>query len=88
MIRGLSVAPTLDPINIGVGKGISIFEMAQLIKELVGYQGELVLDPTKPDGAPYKTVDGSRGREHFDWQPSRQFRQGIEETINWYLGSR
>jgi GDP-L-fucose synthase len=88
MIRGLSVDSTTDPINIGVGKGISVLEMAQLIKELVGYQGELVLDPTKPDGAPYKTVDGSRGREHFAWQPSRQFRQGVEETINWYLRSR
>lgn len=85
MIRGLRVNPTLDPINIGVGKGISVLEMAQLIKELVGYTGELVLDPTKPDGAPFKTVDGSRGRAHFDWQPSRPFRQGVEETINWYL---
>lgn len=85
MIRGLSVDSTADPVNIGIGKGISILEMAQLIKELVGYTGLLVLDTSKPDGAPYKTVDGSRGRKHFGWQPSRNFRQGVESTINWYI---
>lgn len=85
MVRALDVAPCLDPINIGVGKGISILEMATLIKDLVGYEGELVLDPSKPDGAPYKTVDGSRGAQHFRWSPQRDFRQGMAETIQWYI---
>lgn len=85
MVRALEVAPTLEPINIGIGKGISIIEMAILIKELVGYEGELVLDRSKPDGAPYKTVDGSRGIEHFGWKPERDFRQGVAEAIQWYL---
>lgn len=85
MIRALDVATCLDPINIGVGKGISVLEMAQLIKELVGYEGELVLDPSKPDGAPYKTVDGSRGLQHFGWQPSKDFKQGVAEAIAWYI---
>lgn len=85
MVRALQVAPTLEPINIGIGKGISIFEMATLIKELVGYEGELVLDPSKPDGAPYKTVDGSRGAKHFAWSPARDFKQGVAETVQWYV---
>lgn len=85
MIRALNVAPYVDPINIGIGKGISIWEMATLIKDLVGYDGELVLDTSKPDGAPYKTVDGSRGSHHFGWSPSRDFKQGVTETIQWYL---
>jgi GDP-L-fucose synthase len=85
MIRGLNVGKTSEPINIGIGKGISILEMAKLIKEIVGYSGQLTLDASKPDGAPYKTVDGSRGSHHFGWQPHRNFRQGIEETINWYI---
>ncbi len=85
MIRALKVASTSEPINIGVGKGISIIEMATLIKELVGYKGELVLDTSKPDGAPYKTVDGSRGAEHFGWSPRRDFRQGITDAIQWYV---
>lgn len=85
MIRALDVRPSTDPINIGVGKGISIMEMAQIIKELVGYEGELVLDPTKPDGAPYKTVDGSRGAQHFGWSPQRDFKKGVADAIDWYL---
>lgn len=85
MVRALEVAPTLEPINIGIGKGISIFEMATLIKELVGYEGELILDPSKPDGAPYKTVDGSRGAKHFGWSPDRDFKQGVTDAIQWYV---
>jgi GDP-L-fucose synthase len=85
MIRALHVAPYIDPINIGVGKGISIWQMACLIKEISGYQGELVLDKSKPDGAPYKTVDGTSGGKHFGWIPQRKFKLGVEETINWYL---
>lgn len=85
MVRALSVAPCVDPINIGVGKGISILDMAILIKDLVGYEGELALDPSKPDGAPYKTVDGSRGAQHFDWSPRRDFQQGVAEAVQWYI---
>jgi GDP-L-fucose synthase len=85
MVRALKVASTSEPINIGVGKGISIIEMATLIKELVGYEGELVLDTSKPDGAPYKTVDGSRGAAHFGWSPQRDFKQGITDAIQWYV---
>jgi GDP-L-fucose synthase len=85
MVRGMGVASTSDPINIGVGKGISVWDMAELIKELAGYGGALVLDRSKPDGAPYKTVDGSRGAKHFGWQPSRDFRQGVADALNWYI---
>jgi len=88
MVRGLKVAPITDPVNIGIGKGISILEMARLIKELVGYEGKLVLDPSKPDGALCKTVDGSRGARHFGWGPSRDFRQGVREAIDWYLANK
>jgi GDP-L-fucose synthase len=85
MVRALRVAPSVDPINIGVGKGISVWEMASLIKDLVGYEGDLVLDPTKPDGAPYKTVDGSLGALHFGWAPQRDFKQGVADAIDWYM---
>jgi GDP-L-fucose synthase len=85
MLRSLNVPPYVDPINIGVGKGISIWEMATLIKDLVGYEGELVLDTSKPDGASYKTVDGSRGAKHFGWSPKRDFKQGVAEAIQWYV---
>jgi GDP-L-fucose synthase len=85
MVRAIHVDPCIEPINIGIGKGISILQMAQLIKDLVGYQGDLILDPSKPDGAPYKTVDGSRGAAHFGWQPTRDFKTGVAEAISWYI---
>ena len=85
MIRAMSVAPSLEPINIGVSKGISVIEMAKLISDIVGYEGEIKLDLTKLDGAPHKTVDGARGRSHFGWQPEIGFEQGVRDTIAWYL---
>jgi GDP-L-fucose synthase len=88
MIRAMDVAPSVEPINIGVGYGISVIELANIVKEIVGYQGKLVLDPSKPDGAPYKTVDGVRGLGHFGWKPTRDLRRGIEETVGWFLENR
>lgn len=85
MIRGLDVAPSIDPINIGIGKGISILDTALLIKQLIGYEGKLVMDTSKPDGAPYKTVDGTNGACHFGWSPSKDFGEGVKEAIEWYI---
>lgn len=85
LVRALSVAPYVEPINIGVGKGISVWEMANMIKDIVGYNGELVLDTSKPDGATYKTIDGRRGAQHFGWVPHRDFKKGIAETVQWYI---
>lgn len=85
MVKGLDVSASLQPINIGVGKGISVLAMAELIRDIVGYDGDIRLDPSKPDGAPYKTVDGSRGAAHFGWRPEKSFAQGVAETIEWYI---
>lgn len=85
MVRGLKAEPTVEPVNIGTASGISILDMARLIQRLVGYKGQFVLDTSKPDGAPYKTVEGSRGAALLGWRPSRAFEQGVEDTINWYL---
>ncbi|MEW5755436.1 MAG: NAD-dependent epimerase/dehydratase family protein [Pseudomonadota bacterium] len=88
MIRGMNVARSIDPVNIGVGEGISIMEMAKVIKSIVGYQGKIVTDASKPDGAPYKTVDGSSGRKLFGWNPRIPFDEGVKSTIDWYLNNR
>jgi GDP-L-fucose synthase len=88
IVRAMSVAPTTEPVNIGIGKGISIYDMAVLIKDITGYQGRIRLDDTKPDGAPYKTVDGSHGAALFGWSPSRNFRQGVQDAVAWYVENR
>jgi NAD-dependent epimerase/dehydratase len=85
MVRGLDAPHSEQPVNIGVGKGISIIDMAKIIQEDVGYTGELKLDPSKPDGAPYKTVDGTRGGELLGWRPEKDFHVGIRETVQWYM---
>ncbi len=84
MVRGLDAPPFLDPVNVGIGQGVSIIELAKMIKDYVGYEGQLVLDPSKPDGAPYKTVEGSRGQQLLGWKPARNLKQGIRETVEWY----
>lgn len=88
MIRALDLKPTTEPINIGVGKGISIIDLACLIKKIVGYEGELTLDHSKMDGAPFKTMDGTKGADYFKWQPTRSISEGILETVRWYKEHR
>ncbi len=85
LIRALEVEPTIEPINVGVGKGIPILELAQLIKDVVGYSGKITLDKTRPDGAPHKTMDNTRLKNTFNWVPPTGLRQGIENTVAWYI---
>lgn len=84
LVRSLSVNPTVEPINIGRGNGLTIMELAELIKEIVGYEGEIVLDESKPDGDPYRVLDVSRMHEHFNWEPPTDIRDGIKQTVAWY----
>ena len=73
-------------LNIGVGKDISIGELASLVAEIVGYSGELEFDPSKPDGTPRKLLDVSRANE-LGWEARTPLRDGIAETYAWYLRS-
>jgi len=85
MVRSIEAERSIDPVNIGVAEGISILEMAEKIREYVGYEGEIKLDPSKLDGAPYKTVDGTKGEALLGWKPSIAFDAGVKATIEWYL---
>ena len=78
------VAPCEEPINVGVGKGVSIGDLAERIRVLVGYEGRIVYDRSKPDGAPYKTVDGSRGKALLGWSPQVGLDEGLRRTVKWY----
>ncbi len=73
-------------VNVGCGEDVSIRELAEAVKETVGYQGELVFDASKPDGAPRKLLDVSRLRG-LGWSPRIPLRQGLAETYAWYLSS-
>ncbi|BAV33510.1 GDP-L-fucose synthase [Sulfuricaulis limicola] len=70
-------------VNIGVGKEIAIHELAELIADVVGFQGELVFDKSKPDGTPRKLLDVSRMRA-LGWQAATDFREGITRAYTDY----
>lgn len=72
-----------DFFNVGSGKEISILELAKLIKDVVGYQGEIVLDGTKPDGTMRKVTDISHILE-TGWQPKIELETGIRRTYEWF----
>jgi GDP-L-fucose synthase len=73
-----------DLLNVGTGKDISILDLARLIAEIVGYQGGIDLDPTKPDGTPRKLLDVSRLRAQ-GWAAQTNLRDGLKKTYEWYL---
>ncbi|MDH3352598.1 MAG: GDP-L-fucose synthase [Gammaproteobacteria bacterium] len=75
-----------DIINVGWGKDINIAELAELISGVVGFQGRLEFDPSKPDGTPRKLLDTSR-LTALGWQPSITLDAGIASTYDWYCSS-
>lgn len=77
-----------DPVNLGAGFEITIRELAELIRELSGYGGELVWDSTRPDGQPRRMLDVSRARERFGFEANTAFRDGLKKTIEWYEAQR
>src|SRR5438874_8870128 len=73
-------------INVGCGEDSSIRELAELICEVVGFDGELAWDTTKPDGTPRKLLDVSKIRA-LGWKPAIPLRDGIKRTYNWFVAN-
>jgi GDP-L-fucose synthase len=74
------------PINVGFGKDISIKELAHLVAGIVGFEGELKWDPTKPNGTPRKILDS--GRIHaLGWEPKVSLADGIRRTYDWFVAN-
>lgn len=71
-------------INVGVGKDVTILELAEIIREVVEYQGDISFDPSKPDGTPQKLLDVSR-LNTLGWRAQIDLRKGIESTYRWFL---
>jgi len=74
-----------ETINVGVGDDVTIRELAEIVAEVVGYKGELVQDPSKPDGTPRKLLDVSRIND-LGWKATVPLREGIASTYRWFLG--
>ncbi len=75
-----------ETINLGYGKDLSIRDLAQLIKEIVGYQGEIVYDRSKPDGTPRKIMSNTKLKK-LGWKPKHNLREGLSKTYEWFLAN-
>ena len=76
-----------DPVNLGAGFEIKISELAMLIKDLVGFDGKLVWDKTKPNGQPRRMLDTAKANKEFGFKAKTRFESGLKDTIDWYAQS-
>ena len=79
-----STEPMLSHLNVGTGKDVTIRELAETIKQVVGFQGEIVWDSTKPDGTPRKLMDVSKLKS-LGWQPKIALTEGLASTYRWFV---
>ena len=77
-----------DPVNLGSAHEISIRDLTYLIREMVGFDGEVVWDATKPDGQPRRKLDTSRAEAEFGFKSHTTFEDGLRRTIDWYEHNR
>ncbi|MDQ4059313.1 MAG: GDP-L-fucose synthase [Actinomycetota bacterium] len=74
-----------EPVNLGTGEEVAIKDLAELIAKLVGFDGQLRWDRSRPDGQPRRHVDTTRAREKFGFEASVGLEDGLRETIDWYI---
>ncbi|MGF1737287.1 GDP-L-fucose synthase [Photobacterium satsumensis] len=79
--------PMLSHINVGTGVDCTIREMAETMARVVGFEGDIVFDSTKPDGTPRKLMDVSRLAD-LGWRYSVELEQGLAHTYQWFLGNQ
>jgi GDP-L-fucose synthase len=77
-----------EPVNIGAGFEIKIKDLVELIAEIVGFDGEIRWDTTKPDGQPRRCLDTTKAEKEFGFRAKTDFREGLEKTIAWYKNYR
>jgi len=76
-----------EPVNIGTGIETPIRDLAEKIKDLIGYKGDIVWDSSKPDGQPRRCLDVSRAAKEFGFKAKTNFDEGLKKTIGWYINS-
>jgi len=80
----VNTKPMLSHINVGTGKDVTIREMAETMKQVVGFEGKLTFDSTKSDGSPRKLIDVSR-LSNMGWKYSIDLEEGLKKTYKWYF---
>ena len=82
--KSMETETTPQPMNIGTGAEISIFDLAHKLKDIMGYKGDVVFNANGLDGQPRRCLDTSRANEVLDFQAKTDLSKGLMETVNWY----
>jgi GDP-L-fucose synthase len=77
-----------EPVNVGTGEEIAIKDLAELVADATGFEGEIVWDTSKPNGQPRRKLNTSRAEEFFGFRARTPLRDGIPQTVAWYQASR
>ena len=85
LVRMMEVYHGDSPVNISSGIGISIKETVEIVKEVVGFEGKITWDKTKPDGHPVKIFDVSRMKKELNFEPKTKLKEGIKKTYKWFV---
>jgi len=83
MVHLMKTYSDFGHVNVGTGRDVTIRELAQMVCDVVGFEGEVLTDPTKPDGTPRKLLDVSR-LTATGWQPRYELREGLEDAYRWF----
>jgi GDP-L-fucose synthase len=84
VVHLMRVYEDVDLVNVGTGRDVSIRELAEVIREVVGFQGDIVFDPTKPDGTPRKLLDVAKVTK-LGWRPRIALEKGLRRTYEWFV---
>jgi GDP-L-fucose synthase len=86
-IYDTNTEPMLSHINVGTGVDCTIRELAETLKSVIGFKGELVFDSSKPDGAPRKLLDVSR-LQRLGWSATIDLSRGLQDTYAWFVDNQ
>lgn len=84
MVDALERYDSPEPVNLGTGREVTVRELVETVVRLCGYEGRVLFDASKPQGAPRRALDASRAHQSFGFQASTSLEQGLSATIAWY----
>jgi len=88
IVRAAALYDSPEPVNVGSSFEISMRELAETVAEVVGYEGRISWDTSRPNGQPRRLLDTSRAEREFGFQAQKPFRDGLRETVEWYEQTR